>query len=356
MESITESLTAKQKARLHEVADLMLQIYNTLVRMRYLDASWIQPGPHDVTAQMPLYESLGLDPSIIYLSHILPYIEPSRREWLDFYDGGGFIDLRYPEHIEQARDPMGGDDPAERMRPWMTPLSVQGNHTSVILYDAKRHVIGIFDPIYGGSSDHNLREGAFYREDEDGTTTHFKSRDGVDIEISKEEWDRLSREQQEERERLEEELEEEEEGGEGEDGEEESDEDGEDDEEEEDENHWDEMDSRPAAKVLRDIIRWYHQLDELPGCGEMDSGWSEDPVKSLYQKHGWPGEDFDGEAFLIDKLRAEAMRKVHDQSNDPYEQVEICRSSLENHLEREPAKLAKLHEKVAAAKTLDEEW
>lgn len=37
-------LTPKQKARLHEVADLMLQIYQTLARARYISASWIHPA------------------------------------------------------------------------------------------------------------------------------------------------------------------------------------------------------------------------------------------------------------------------------------------------------------------------
>ena len=30
--------------------------------------------------------------------------------------------------------------------------------------------------------------------------------------------------------------------------------------------HWDEMSSRPAGRVLRDIVRWYHELIETPGA------------------------------------------------------------------------------------------
>jgi len=343
MESIADSLTPKQKARLHEVADGMLQIYHTLVRMRYLNPAWIQPGPHDVTAQMPLYESLGLDPSIIYLSHILPYIDPAQRRSLDFYDGGSFIDLRDPYHINQARDPMYADDPALRMRPWMMPLSVQGNHTNVILYDAKRHVIGIFHGEGGGSSDRNLWEGVLDRPDADGTERYFKSRDSVETELSKEEWEVLSRKQQEE------EDEEWDEDDEEEDEEEEE-------EEEMDINHWDEMDSRPAGKVLRDIVRWYHELIELPGHGENDSNWSADPVKELYQKHGWPGEDFDGEAFLVDKVRAEAARRINDTLQEPFNKVRNTRQSLNYYLEHEASNMAMRQANVAAAKTLEEEW
>ncbi|KAK3897434.1 hypothetical protein C8A05DRAFT_19805 [Staphylotrichum tortipilum] len=347
MESIAASLTPRQKARLHEVADLMLQIYNTLARMRYLDPVWIQPGPHDLTAQMPQYESLGLDPSIIYLYHILPYIDSVKRYDLDFYDGGYFIDLRDPEQIERARNPMFGDDPKERMRPWMTPLSRQGNHTSVILYDAKRHVVGIFNPNDGGSSDRNLPDWWFMQTGEDGTERYFRRFDGVETECSKEEWEEADRERREAEEAEEDD---------GEEGDEEEDDDDDDDdeeeEEEEDENYWDEMDARPAAKVLRDIIRWYHELVELPGTGENNSGWSKDPVPTLYKKHGWPGEDFDGEAFLVDKLRAEAVRKAHADSQRPFDEVKSLQRQLEAYQEREP----KLHEKAAAAKTLDEKW
>jgi len=90
-----KDLTPSQKAELHEVADGMLKVYQTLVRMRYLDASLIQEGPHNVDHLLPLYRSLGLDPSIIYLYSILPYVKPGDDGGGgDFFQGGEFADFR----------------------------------------------------------------------------------------------------------------------------------------------------------------------------------------------------------------------------------------------------------------------
>ncbi len=94
-------LTRKQKARLHEVADLMLQIYQTLVRARCISAAWIQRGPHDLTAQLPLYHSLGLDARVIYLYSILPYLSPQRGVLATFFNSSGFIDFRDEDDVRQ---------------------------------------------------------------------------------------------------------------------------------------------------------------------------------------------------------------------------------------------------------------
>lgn len=46
------------------------------------------------------------------------------------------------------------------MRPWMAPLSMTGtNHCTTLLYDARKHCIGIFDQWNLGRGDRNLREG-----------------------------------------------------------------------------------------------------------------------------------------------------------------------------------------------------
>ncbi|KAH7369219.1 hypothetical protein B0T11DRAFT_278433 [Plectosphaerella cucumerina] len=73
LESIATRLAA-QKAQLHEVADGMLRVYRTLVRMQYLQESWIVEGPHDLTSALPTCARLRLDDSIIYLYSILPYV------------------------------------------------------------------------------------------------------------------------------------------------------------------------------------------------------------------------------------------------------------------------------------------
>ncbi|CEJ93521.1 hypothetical protein VHEMI09102 [[Torrubiella] hemipterigena] len=61
---------------------------------------------------------------------------------------------------------------------------------------------------------------------------------------------------------------------------------------------------RDAQTVLRDINRWYQNLAELPGGENSDGMWGmKGTIKALYKKHGWPGETFDGDAFLVDLLR-----------------------------------------------------
>ncbi|KAK0634192.1 hypothetical protein B0T14DRAFT_576691 [Immersiella caudata] len=241
--SLTADLTPSQKAQLDEVVSLMLEIYQTLVRMRYLSPINIQQGPHDLPPSiLSLYVSLNLDPRIIYLYSVLPYIDPERAQGLGFFGGGEFTDFRTEGDVVQGRDPMYSEQPEERMRPWMTPLSCIGNHNTALIYDARKHEVGIYGQIACGSIDKNLREGWDGEYDED-------------------------------------------------------------DEEPGDENMWDDMEARSAPSVLGDIVRWYRELKELPG-GEKDGfQWEEEIIKPLYIKHGWPGEDFDGDAFLVDKAR-----------------------------------------------------
>jgi len=163
-----KDLTPSQKAELHEVADGMLKVYQTLVRMRYLDASLIQEGPHNVDHLLPLYRSLGLDPSIIYLYSILPYVKPGDDGGGgDFFQGGEFADFRDEEDVRQARDPFYSDAAEDAMRPWMTPLSTVGNHHTALIYDARKHCIGIFDQLNSGSGDHNLYEGCIIRKEDE---------------------------------------------------------------------------------------------------------------------------------------------------------------------------------------------
>jgi hypothetical protein len=358
IETIAQSLTRRQKARLHEVADLMLQIFRTLERMRYLEPEWIQPGPHDLSEHMPLYTSLNLDPATIYLYHLLPYIDPVMRFRLDFYDGGNFVDYRAQDDVEQGRNPLYSDESRDMLRPWMTPLSLSGNHTAFIVYDAKRHVVGIYDTQNCGSYDRNLQAGRVFKTTrEDGTERYFKEWDGVEEEATAEEWEEEINRPADDDDDDDDEEEEEDEGYESRSDEGEDDEEEEEEEEEEDEVWWDEMDARPAANVLRDVIRWYHELVEMPGQGESDWGrFDKKIVKPLYHKHGWPGEDFDGEAFLVDKARVEAAGKAQDNAARPFDELQRLRYQAEARGKSEPSDMAKLHEKLAAAKTVDEEW
>ncbi|KAE8168559.1 hypothetical protein BDV40DRAFT_307227 [Aspergillus tamarii] len=250
-----QQLSSKQIANLHEVADLMLEIYQTLANMRFLNPAGIIKGPHDINNVRELYKKLDLDPSIIYLYRILPYIDISLAGQTDFFQGSIFADYRQPEDIEQGRDPfhiMPGDDGYEDedgpyMRPWVTALSIIGNHQSVIVYDARRHRIWIIDQESWDTTDPAIR-GNPYRVD------------GEEYECG---------------------------------------------ERSDNENSFQHIPSRPAGDVLRDIIRWYRSLEILPGGGE-NSGqeWDSDelPLRELYFKHGWP-DNFNGEAFRVDQLR-----------------------------------------------------
>lgn len=50
---------------------------------------------------------------------------------------------------------------------------------------------------------------------------------------------------------------------------------------------------------------------ETPGGGEQSGPeWDAELVRPLYPKHGWPGPDFDGNAFLADQARADAAQHV----------------------------------------------
>ena len=147
-----ENASPAKKAQLDEVATLILEIYRTLVRMRYLDDEWIQEGPHDIEALIPMYRSYNLDDSIIYLYSILPYVDTGGAEYQDFFQGGRFADFRLEEGVERGRDPFHED--GTLLPPYMTPLSLLGNHQSVIFYNARRHWISICDHESGGSTDH----------------------------------------------------------------------------------------------------------------------------------------------------------------------------------------------------------
>lgn len=120
--------------------------------------------------------------------------------------------------------------------------------------------------------------------------------------------------------------------------------------------HWDEMSSRPAGRVLRDIVRWYHELIETPGGGEQSAqsggGWEPEILKPLYQKHGWPDSRFDGDAFLVDLARADASRTVEGQFTGKLRQL---KTRLELDGPGGP-RFARMKETEAAAETAEDLW
>ena len=345
--SLGDSLSESQKANLHELADGMLKIYRTLERMRYLHGSWIQPGPHDVSHLVPMYRSHGCDDAIIYLYSILPYIG-APYEYMGFFKGGRFADFRTEEDVKQGRDPFYSDDDNERLLPCMTSLSLLGNHQTVIVYNAKTHWIGMYDQESGGSSDPNIHEwdvpveeGLVGEEEREGREEEEEDKVGEDDGDDGDGGD-------------EEDEDEDDDEGEGEGEDEDEDEgEGEEDEDEEDESYWYEMDGRAAPNVLRDMVKWYEELSEVPGGADDTPGeWREEISVPVYRKHGWPSADFDGDAFEVDLFRAKAAFEVKETVEEPIDNFRRCEAVIGYHTKR----LAEATTRLEFTETIDDAW
>ncbi|PYH42275.1 uncharacterized protein BP01DRAFT_359544 [Aspergillus saccharolyticus JOP 1030-1] len=297
----TDSITPQQKARLHEIADLMSEIYETLVAMRYLDPSGIQRGPHNLTALASHFTTLNIDPAVQYLYSILPYIDPAAAGHSGFLHGGEFTDFRDAERVEQGRDPFYAlygvetvpdydSEDGAYMRPWVTPLSQLGNHGSVILYDARRHLIWMIDQEGWSTTDLALRD--------------VEEREPVSV----------------------------------------------------NRNSFEHIPHRDAGEVLRDVVRWYRALDEVPTGGESD-GWDEwsalgddGSLRELYLKHGWP-DAFDGDAFEVDVARAMARMQAEEFATEPLRVAQEHRKSAE----RVDSWLARVRDQLREGVQTDEE-
>ncbi|WPG99961.1 Hypothetical protein R9X50_00278400 [Acrodontium crateriforme] len=363
-------VSADQKAKLHEVADLMLEIYETFAEMRYLDPEGIIRGPHDITNMKDTYSKHGLDPAIIYLYSILPYVDETEADAKDFFHGSCFADFRVPDEVERGRDPFyaspQGDfdsENGEYMRPWMTPLSALGNHGTVLLYDARQHRVWAIDQEGWGSTDpgvlskqqlqgtgHEVEEQLSdwgddsstggYNESENSQTSSDSWSGSEDL---TDELDQLRQDQQEQVDF--------DEGFEVIDDQEQR--------EAEHEtrsintNSFAHIKSRPAGDVLCDINRWYRELKELPGQGEYSNGpWREAKIlKSAYIQNGWP-DNFDGDAFDINVARAYAAKTAKYGAEEPLRQVQC----IEGWQEHNDYTTAKLHQQISDAKTTDETW
>ncbi|KAK4198901.1 hypothetical protein QBC40DRAFT_229088 [Triangularia verruculosa] len=278
MESIKSSLTDQDLSNAQEVATILLDVYKTLVRMQYLPGSDLREGPHDLTDMLPLYQDLQLDPRIIYLYTLLPYFDNILRFGSAFYKGGLLVDFRNKDYVEEVRNPFfRPEDRREMMRPWMTPLSLCCGLQVVLIYDAKRHVLGVYELCHPNSQDpaldwtlENRLESADdlpqafgddEDEDEDDERLGLHPRLGCGAE-----------------------------GG----------------------NIYDRMPARDAGDVLRDILKQYEKLEDAPWRylnGGAGGPWPEG-IEKLYHKHGWPGPDFDVEGFHVDRIRMDAVEKT----------------------------------------------
>lgn len=171
----------------------------------------------------------------------------------------------------QGRDPFyampaGDDYDAENgpyIRPWMTPLSRLGNHQSVIIYDARRHRIWIIDQQWWKSTEPALVDGPVIHSDDsdEEKKPNKESKNSMSIEP---------------------------------------------------------IPSRRAGDVLRDIVRWYRSLDEIPGGEHCGGEWSryDMPLKELYRQYGWPG-NFDGDGFQVAQARAHCASSAKDAAEEP---------------------------------------
>ena len=363
-------VSAEQRAQLQEVADLLLQIYETLAEMRYLDPRGIIRGPHDISQLESVYAEHKLDPSIIYLYSILPYIDEEEAGERDFFHGGSFADFRKPDEVERGRDPFyaspSGDydeEGGQYMRPWATPLSQLGNHGTVIIYDARLHRIWAIDQEGWSSTDpatcsERTLEGTPYekaKSDWGGSDSAGDYEDDASdpSECSSEEWSDEGDLEAE----IEQLDEEEKEGIDWDEGFEILDEDER--REAQDANlsknsmSFDHIRSRPAGDVLRDINTWYRELKELPGQGEYSSSeWREPKVlRELYARSGWP-DKFDAEAFEIGQAREYCVQRAKYFAEEPQRQLDCIKGFLKYN-DRD---IEKWTESEATAKDDDEKW
>ncbi|CAI4220268.1 unnamed protein product [Parascedosporium putredinis] len=111
---------------------------------------------------------------------------------------------------------------------------------------------------------------------------------------------------------------------------------------------------RDASTVLGDIVKWYHDLRETPGGGEgSGNDWEHETVVELYRKHGWPGPNFDGDAFEVDHVRSIAHRALTWSANEPLRKLEESQREPNDWAHRAVEDALK---KIKKAKKVDEEW
>lgn len=314
----------KQKARLQRVADLLLVIYKTLVEMRYLEPSELEAGPHDVSELLPLYESHGLAPAVIYLYSILPYV----RRGKTFFQGGEFADFRNEDHVERGRDPLcnwpEGDDPNIASRYQDVESDDEDEDGDEEGVNADDDSTGVENANDDGSGDEGVEEDeeeGYDDDDADSGVSDMEEEDGDD--------------------------------------EDEDDDDEVDNGVVEEDGTIAQYDARSAAAVLRDINRWYRNHETPFLSRDEDGAWrdkDEDghhdvPLAELYKQHGWP-DDFDGDAFEVALERRHASARVKSAA----EWTESKVISLKSQLERLDQNMEPCRARVASAETPGEQW
>ena len=87
---------------------MLLEIFETLAELRYVDPESIVRGPHDLGHLQDLYTEHNLDPTIHHSYTLLPYIDSSHTEARDFFNGGTCFDPTDERDVAQGRDPFFG--------------------------------------------------------------------------------------------------------------------------------------------------------------------------------------------------------------------------------------------------------
>ncbi|VUC34209.1 unnamed protein product [Clonostachys rosea] len=260
--------TACEMKRMEEVADLVLGLYETLAEMRYIEPADIKRGPHDITHLGETVNSSysHIDPAILYLYSILPYVEDTFSGHRYFFRGGFFLDFRKEAHRKLSRDPFKvipnikcdfdtNDGPY--MRSWVTPLSVVGTRPISIFYDAREHVIWVVNLEQRRSADLAL-EGL-----EPWAFDHLPSRPAPDVLRDMKQWFR-------------------------------------------------------EFKVVPDSL----------SSGELELEEKIKFLPALFRKHGWP-DAFDGKAFQIERVRKNSARLAAWWAEEPLRELKRLREAKE---------------------------
>jgi hypothetical protein len=374
------TLPKEQKQRLHEVSDELLNIYKTLVKMRFVDYEALVVGPHKIDDKlMAEYEKCGLDPAVIYLYSIMPYINEKETAARDFFQGCAFFNPLDIHDVRHGRDPRYcspegsfDDEEGQYMHPWYTILSCCSNHSSFIIYDTKEHRIWIIDQIDGRTTDPVFCK--WYAEPDsakaeantwgDSGSSNWSGDDSSDEEMdfsdgeshgSSEFWD--DEDDIAETRELDVMVEDQSEIVDYDEGFEHVEELDESERQEaaaiKNNNSLELVRSRPAGDVLRDINNFYRTLKELPGGGEHNGGdWPKPEIlRPLYLNNGWP-DSFDAERFEVDLARALATEKARYSAEQPLREVECYEGWSEGNIEN----IKRREQEIVEAETVDDEW
>ncbi|CZR60775.1 uncharacterized protein PAC_10671 [Phialocephala subalpina] len=177
-----------------DIATLLSNYYQLMARMRYFSPDCIKYPPHDPPIDVEFAKSLDLEPQVIELLQVLPYVEGLNNED-EFILSGSFADMRQKSVLEQSRDPdyvdpTGGYDEenGKYVMPWMLVLNECGNHGSIMYFNTRNSKItmvwqggaggGCADPYFWGKHSSGDEDP---HEINDNRIEQFPSRPATDL-------------------------------------------------------------------------------------------------------------------------------------------------------------------------------